>query len=194
VVAAVILAAGSSKRLGQPKALLDFGGSPLVLDLVLRLGSSGLEISPIIVVVNEDIAAEVESILGGTKAGVVVNKSPETGRTGSLKLGLAELLGAEAVLVIPVDRPGWSMSTLRILTEADNCCCPSRERKGGHPLRLEPDDIARIIAAPDSERLNRLVDPSHFEVEDQFLHLNIDTLDDLPLLAAAASRLAQTKF
>ncbi len=194
MVAAVILAAGSSKRLGQPKALLDFGGSPLLLDLVLRLGSAGLEISPIIVVVNAEIAAEVESILGGTNAGVVVNESPETGRTGSLKLGLSELLQDEAVLVIPVDRPGWSLSTLGVLVEADHCCCPSLDGRGGHPLRLQPGDVARILRASDDDLLNRLVTPRRFEVQDQFLHLNIDTADDLPILASAASRLAQTKF
>jgi CTP:molybdopterin cytidylyltransferase MocA len=194
VVAAVILAAGSSKRLGQPKALLDFGGSPLVLDLVRRLDSSGLGISPIIVVVNETINGAVELVLEDTNAVVVVNNSPESGRTGSLKLGLAEMLGAEVVLVIPVDRPGWSPSTLRALVEADDCCCPSSGGKGGHPLRLKSNDIARIIAASDDTRLNRLVEPRRFEVKDQFLHLNIDTPDDLPLLAVAVSTLARTEF
>ncbi|MEE3310494.1 MAG: NTP transferase domain-containing protein, partial [Candidatus Thermoplasmatota archaeon] len=43
----IVLAAGASDRLGQPKALLEIGGKPLIQHLVERLEVVGLE--PVIV-------------------------------------------------------------------------------------------------------------------------------------------------
>ncbi len=191
MVAAVILAAGASKRLGRSKALLDFAGRPLIADLIARLLAAGDgSVGPIVVVVNQSISAEVGKLLSGGPAEVIVNPDPSSGRTGSLKIGLASLRESDAVLVVPVDRPGWTMTTLDSLLAADRCCCPAANGRGGHPLRLQPDDIERILAATDDEPLNRLVEPERFEVSDEFLHLNIDSTDDLSRLAQAAAALA----
>ena len=50
----IVLAAGASARLGQPKALVDVGGKPLVQHLVERLENSGLE--PVIVTRAEPVS------------------------------------------------------------------------------------------------------------------------------------------
>ena len=82
-----MLAAGASARLGQPKALVDVGGKPLVQHLVERLENAGLE--PVIVTRAE---LSVDILLALPERTVVINPNPDAGRTGSLQCGLKQIL------------------------------------------------------------------------------------------------------
>ena len=95
--AAVILAAGASKRFGSPKQLARIGGRTLVERAVDTARAADL--SPVIVVIPPGIAvpAGVET---------VVNDDPSAGQSRSLRLGLAAL-GPE------VGRPSFSSPTSR---------------------------------------------------------------------------------
>ena len=81
-VPAVVLAAGFSRRLGRPKALVEVNGRPLVVWVVDRLLTAGC--LPV-VVVNADIEPQVRSMV--PHAPIVVNEDPDAGRTGSLHVG-----------------------------------------------------------------------------------------------------------
>ena len=70
----IVLAAGASSRLGQPKALLEIQGEPLIQFLVERLEAVGLE--PVIVA-NAEISVDV--LLALPERTVVVNPNPEAG-------------------------------------------------------------------------------------------------------------------
>ena len=69
--------------MGQPKALLEIDGKPLIQHLVERLEAQGLE--PVIVT-NAEISIDV--LLALPERTVVINPNPEAGRTGSLQCGL----------------------------------------------------------------------------------------------------------
>jgi len=86
------------------------------------------------------------------------------------------------LLVVPVDRPGFSDATLDRLLMMEVCACPSKDGRGGHPLLLMPEDVARVRTANPDEPLRNLCSPERFEVEDEHLHLNIDEPNDLELL------------
>ena len=86
------------------------------------------------------------------------------------------------LLVVPVDRPGFSDSTLERLIDSDETCCPMREGRGGHPLLLSPEDVAKVRESSDDLPLRDIVDPFKFEVLDNSLHLNIDSPSDLEYL------------
>tara|TARA_X000001036_G_scaffold439405_1_gene490442 strand:- start:935 stop:1510 length:576 start_codon:yes stop_codon:yes gene_type:complete len=177
----LILAAGASQRLGRPKALIEVDGVPVVRMLVNRLQDIGL--NPVIVTRQElmlDIAQTCQ------ESTIVVNPIADLGRTGTIRCGILHLIsqrGGELpfrLLIVPVDRPGFSIETVRILSEQNQCCTPSKDGRGGHPILLMPEDIERILAEPDSDRpLRDLVDPVHVPVDDPLLHLNIDREDDL---------------
>ena len=104
---AILLAAGASKRLGEPKALVDIHGKSLIEILIKKLKKNNLRV---IIVTRKDLVIEMEKL--GEK--VVVNMKPEDGRTGSIQCGIKEL-ESERCLIVPVDRPGFSNETIEKL-------------------------------------------------------------------------------
>mgnify|MGYP001084900099 FL=1 len=177
----VILAAGSSIRLGRDKALVRIGSRTLIGWLADRITRKGIGVT---IVTRKKNIGEISAIL--PESNVVVNPEPQKGRTGSLKVGISSIdfsMGASyRLLVVPVDRPGFSDSTLERLIDSDETCCPMREGRGGHPLLLSPEDVAKVRESSDDLPLRDIVDPFKFEVLDNSLHLNIDSPSDLEYL------------
>ena len=174
----IILAAGSSIRLGSDKALIDVGSQALISWISGRLSG---RVDNITVVTNETNFEEISKIV--SDAIVVINSDPHKGRTGSLKVGIESIdsSGAEdyRLLVVPVDRPGFSDSTLERLISSDQTCCPMKEGRGGHPLALVREDVEKVRKSSANIPLREVIEASRFEVSDRFLDLNIDTPEDL---------------
>ena len=177
----VILAAGSSIRLGRDKALVRIGSRTLIRWLADRITEKGIGVT---IVTRKENIGEISAIL--PESNVVVNPEPRKGRTGSLKVGISSIdfsMGASyRLLVVPVDRPGFSDSTLEHLIGSDETCCPMHEGRGGHPLLLSPEDVTKVRESSDDLPLRDIVDPFKFEVLDNSLHLNIDSPSDLEYL------------
>ena len=181
---ALVLAAGASKRLGQPKALVEIGATTLVGLAVRRLLAAGCE--PVVVVTRQSLQFEV--MTQALNATVVVNVDPEAGRTGSVQRGLLALMGDKGrtprkVIIAPVDRPGWSTEHVVQLMEHDATANLSYGGKKGHPLLLHDPDIERILAANANAPLRDLIRPQPCTVDAPHLSLNIDTPNDLDALA-----------
>ena len=180
-IGCVVLAAGSSERLGQSKALVRIGERCLIEWVVSRLQAHGL--NPL-VVTNEEIADEVAA---SVDCGVVVNPDPEAGRTGTLQVGIGHIgTGAgQRILVVPVDRPGFSDSTLETLLDSTATSCPTQGGRGGHPILLSAEDAGKVVEGLPSASLRNLINPVRIEVTDPYLHLNVDRPEDLGWLADA---------
>ena len=181
---ALVLAAGASKRLGQPKALVEIGATTLVGLAVRRLLAAGCE--PVVVVTRQSLQFDV--MTQALNAAVVVNVDPEAGRTGSVQRGLLALMGDKGrtprkVIIAPVDRPGWSTEHVVQLMEHDATANLSYGGKKGHPLLLHDPDIERILAANANAPLRDLIRPQPCAVDAPYLSLNIDTPNDLDALA-----------
>jgi CTP:molybdopterin cytidylyltransferase MocA len=174
----VILAAGSSNRLGRDKALIRIGTGTLVGWLSERVSNKGVDVT---VVANKTNIAEISAKL--PESNIVENTEPQKGRTGSLKVGISSIDFSKGndyrLLVVPVDRPGFSDSTLERLIGSEESCCPMRDGRGGHPLLLSPVDVERVRESPEDSPLREIVQPVRFEVIDESLHLNIDTPSDI---------------
>lgn len=117
-VGTIILAAGSSSRLGQPKQLLVHQGKTLVrritdMALALRKG-------PVTVVLGANRHAVADE-LEGLPVTLIDNPRHEEGLSSSLKMGLAGLFMTQnkldAVLVLLTDQPHVSLGLLLNLVE-----------------------------------------------------------------------------
>ena len=104
-ISGLILAAGTSSRMGQPKQLLPFRGT-ILLDWVLAQAEAASALDEVIVVLGR-AADEIQPRLHSTRARVVVNSGFTEGCSGSYKAGIATLdPRAEAVMVLLGDQPG----------------------------------------------------------------------------------------
>jgi len=86
--AGLILAAGSSRRMGRPKQLLPWGGRPLLEHIVAEACASTLDE---VVVVLGGAAEDVRRGVEVGRARVVVNPGHAEGLSSSLLFGLASL-------------------------------------------------------------------------------------------------------
>lgn len=184
---AIILSAGYSKRLGEHKALVDVAGKTLLEHAILKLQHAGCE--PVIVVVNQEL--QFDALMLSNGAVIVVNKSPENGRTGSLKVGLNSVLAElgrmpNKAIMCPVDRPGWKASHIAKLIESDRSCCLIEGRIKGHPVSLVKDDLLGVMAANDDAPLKDIVRFESVAVDNTLLSLNIDTPEDKVRLTESA--------
>ena len=138
-VAGLLLAAGSGRRFGGPKALAVLGGRLLVERGVDLLRAGGCR--PVVVVLGAaaaDVAARAEL------AGAVPVENPDwpAGLAGSLRVGLAALPPEPAAVVVTlVDQPFLGPDSVRRLLAAHaagavDCVATYRDRPG-HPVLLD---------------------------------------------------------
>jgi CTP:molybdopterin cytidylyltransferase MocA len=128
-VTGLILSAGGSTRMGQPKGLLRRDGVPLLRAQVLALQAAGL---PVTVVLGFR-AAEHCSVL---PPGVRVELNLRWARTDMAASAALGLRGP--VLLQPVDVPPPTPETLRALLSVPEDLVPVFEGQEGHPVRLQP--------------------------------------------------------
>ncbi len=102
----IVLAAGSSSRMGRPKQLLEVDGRPMLEAVVAQANSSRLDEVLVVLGANaEEIRGQVQ--LG--RARVLINPHHQTGMASSLRAGLAALDGqVERAMVILGDQPDIS--------------------------------------------------------------------------------------
>jgi CTP:molybdopterin cytidylyltransferase MocA len=113
-VAAVIVAAGASRRLGQPKQLVMVDGEPLLQRAIRCAGEAGA--SPIFVVLGA-YRDRVETAIDFGAAAIVVNDDWEEGLASSIRAGVraAEIDTADAagLLLMTCDQPRVTEEHLR---------------------------------------------------------------------------------
>jgi len=114
-VAGVVLAAGASRRLGQPKQLLMYEGETLLARSVRLACEAG--VAPVLVVVGAD-AELIGAAVPADKAAVVMNQEWEQGIASSIHAGVKALdEAALGVLILACDQPRLSAEHLRGLIE-----------------------------------------------------------------------------
>lgn len=135
-LAAIILAAGVSSRMGKFKPLLPVDGQTMAQRVVRSMIEAGAD--PVLVVTGYR-AEDLEAHLAGTGAEFVRNKKYfSTQMLDSLMLGAAALPGdADRVLIAPADVPLVKPETIRALLRASGefvrPCCGGTP---GHPVLL----------------------------------------------------------
>ena len=114
-IAAIVLAAGGSRRMGAPKMLADLGGRPLVRHAVDAALASRVDE---VWVVTGPANSEVRLALSDRDVYVVHNPAWAAGLAGSIRAGLEACSGADAVIVILGDQPALTPAILDALIDA----------------------------------------------------------------------------
>jgi molybdenum cofactor cytidylyltransferase len=112
-VAGVLLAAGTSSRMGRNKMLLDLDGESVLRGAVRRAVDGGL--SPIVVVLGAD-AARARQELAGFPCQEVLNPDFAQGITSSMRTGVSSLgPNVGAALILLADMPFVTSDMIRQL-------------------------------------------------------------------------------
>ncbi|HEU5234089.1 MAG TPA: nucleotidyltransferase family protein [Terriglobales bacterium] len=187
--AGVVLAAGASSRMGEDKALLQFGGRSFLAGAIQLLQSA----CDFVVVVTGNNTDLLRPVIYQNSAYVVHNWNPERGQFSSLREGLQAVLdrGRDAACVTLVDRPPARPETLSALKaefmntvpEKTWAVIPAFQGKHGHPvifgremmevfLRANPSHNAREVEHHYQSRIH------YVPVDDSRVVLNINTPED----------------
>ena len=171
-VAAVVLAAGESSRMGEPKALLAWPPSPwpratLLSHAILSALEAGY--APIVVVLGHDAEALRPHAPQDARVRVVVNERYAEGRATSVVCG-AEALADDAtdgVLIASVDQPR-TVETLRALREAwqsaqprPPLAVPTYEGRAGHPPLFDAALLPELLRVSEPRQGLREVTARH---------------------------------
>jgi molybdenum cofactor cytidylyltransferase len=138
-IATIVLAAGASERMGQPKMLLPVGRTTLLAASVAPHLEAGL--GRVVVVLGCD-AARVRGEAGlpaDPRLAVVVNRSWREGMSSSLRRGLRACAGMEAVLIALGDEAGVTAARVARVAGAWDGTAPlvvprTSDGRGSHPV------------------------------------------------------------
>ncbi len=198
MIAAVILAAGASSRMGRAKALLPIGRQSFVTRVVSTFADAG--IARIVVVCGDEMPA-IRAALSdaGLTADTVVNPHRERGQLSSLLVGLSAL-GApvpEAVAVSLVDAPLVAASTVRAVVDAWRqsgapVVRPVNAGRHGHPVVFDRSVFDELRTADPEVGAKGVVrahaaEAAEVAVDDEGAFLDIDTPEDYARLIGSAS-------
>jgi molybdenum cofactor cytidylyltransferase len=168
VIAGIILAAGESRRMGSPKALLRYREHSFLDTLIALLGERCDE-----VIVVLGAGAERVRAAATLPARFVVNEGWASGMTGSLQCGLRAIATeAEGVLFTLVDHPAVSPVTLDALVAGPRppLRVPRYQGKRGHPIWFRRELVGEFLALPEDGVARDVVYAHRDEID--FLDLN----------------------
>jgi molybdenum cofactor cytidylyltransferase len=146
-IAAVVLAAGSSQRMGANKLVATVGGRQLVrIAAEAALGSRASTVT----VVTGYRPAEVEAALAGLAVATVHNPNHASGLASSLAAGLRSVPGdVDGVVVLLADMPEVTSAIVDRLIEAfttDRIIVPTSEGRRGNPVLWSRRFMAELAA------------------------------------------------
>jgi molybdenum cofactor cytidylyltransferase len=140
MIAAVLLAAGESRRMGELKQLLGLGNKTFVEHCVDNLLASSVDE---VIVVTGHRESEVRHVIGNRPVKIVQNPDYQSGMASSIKCGVRQVCdGAEACVISLVDQPRIDTAIIDRLIEAYESVpslivIPTYGEKSGHPILLD---------------------------------------------------------
>jgi molybdenum cofactor cytidylyltransferase len=192
LVAAIVLAAGRSRRMGRRNKLLaEIDGAPMIaraVDAVLAAKAS-----PVIVVTGHQ-AAKVRAVLAGREVRFAHNHDFDQGLSTSLKAGIEALPGdIDGALICLGDMPRVPSRHLDTLIatfdprEGRAICVPTARGKRGNPVLFGADFFDEMKAAQGDVGARHLIgthDDQVFEVaiDDDGIFVDVDTPSALTAL------------
>ncbi len=154
MINAIILSAGESKRMGQPKPLLRFDDKTFLEHIISVLQLSNVD--RITVVLGADAEIIEKSVdLSGTH--ILLNKDYKKGQLSSLLTGIKNLPEeTEAVLVCLVDHPFITKEFVNQIVKTfkerkSPIIVPVYQGKRGHPVLFSKSLFKELLEAPEDK-------------------------------------------
>ena len=196
-IAALILAAGLSRRMGKANKLLaEIDGAPMVARVADAVLAS--KAAPVLVVTGHE-AERVIAALGGRKLGHVHNPDYAEGLASSLRRGLAALpADIDGVLVCLGDMPRITAAHLDRIIAAFNplegrvICVPTCRGKWGNPVLFARRFFPEMARLKGDAGARHLIGQHHdvvaeVEMDDEAVLIDVDSPDKLMKLRAQPS-------
>ena len=193
-VAAIVLAAGRSSRMGSRNKLLErIDGKPLIGRVVKAAIAGGAE--PVIVVTGFE-SYRIEAALRGLSVTYVHNPDLDEGMSSSIKAGLKALpKDCDGALILLGDMPEIAASDLEALFDAfaqkgrDAICIPMRDGRQGNPVLWGAAYFAEMMRLSGDAGAKRLIAKHEAHVievavKSDAIFADVDTAEDLARLKA----------
>jgi len=191
MIAAIVLAAGLSRRMGQAKLLMPVGGRAIIRYVVESVLAGGVD--SVWVVTGPDVEP-IEAALAGFDVQIVVNPAPEEGQAGSVRAGIAALPpSVEAVLIALGDQPALAPSIIPALLAARRASpkliVAPRYRDGqGNPVLFKREIFPELLRLTGDLGARPIIqkEPARVEWVDLDLPMppDVDTPDDYERIRA----------
>ena len=192
-ISGLILGAGASERLGQPKQLLPFGGTTL-LGWVIAQAQRAAGLDELVVVLGR-AAEQIRQRIDFGAAKVVENPVFSEGCASSYRAGIGALdPQSEAIMILLGDQPGIKPGVMDQVAEkwrhgqSQIAICSYHGRKG-HPMIFARPLFDQLLGLHGDKAAWKLVDANPDLVQEIEFDLpapeDINTWDDFNRLAGA---------
>ncbi len=186
MINALVLAAGESRRMGQPKPLLRFGATTFLEQIVSVLRLSAVDRITVV------LGAKAQAIRAATDlpgVDIVINENYAQGQLSSLRAGLQSIPPeVEAILLCLVDNPFVTTDAVNGVIHAYHetrkpIVIPVADGRRGHPALFARAVFAELLNAPADEGARAVVKANvervqEVDVRDRSILVRIDTPED----------------
>lgn len=184
MICGIVLAAGTSSRLGAPKQVLDLRGKPLLQHVIDAVCSSSLDQAIVVLGHASDIVEAAIELCD--KARAVINEHYLQGQSTSLRTGLvAAHPSCDAAAILLGDQPGVTVELIdrvldRFRSTSASVVRPTFQGIPGHPVVMRRAAWASAMGATGDAGLRQVLDG--LDVEELELAIppmrDIDTTED----------------
>lgn len=173
VIAAVVLAAGESSRMGADKPLLMYRGQTFLENIISALREAGIRR---VVVVLGHHAELIQQSIDLSAVEVVINQDYRQGQTSSLQAGLRVLAAnqPEGIVFCLVDHPVISADTIskliqRFKSTGKPVVIPQLNGRHGHPVLVGGEVFAQIAALGPDQGADTVI--HHYRPQTEFVEV-----------------------
>ncbi len=185
-VAAILLAAGQSRRMGAFKPLLPFGKTTVIRSCINNLRAGGVE--DIIVVLGHRTAEVQASLADVARVHFALNPDPESEMSASIACGIQHLpVVTRAVMIALADQPAIPAEVIRAIIDewrsGVKLIIPQFQDRGGHPVLIDLDFRDDLLSLDPRRGLKGLFDAykdqvQRLSVNSPYIARDMDTWDD----------------
>jgi molybdenum cofactor cytidylyltransferase len=187
MIAAVVLSAGESRRMGRPKALLPIGEGTFIERIVRSLRAAQVE--KIVVVLGHN-AADMATKIAHLPVTIVVNPDYAQGQLSSLIAAIRTLQDEkiDAILVHLVDHPYLNPDLVkrmidRFYESKKLIAVPKWRGRRGHPVIFSRRLFGELLRAPPDQGAKSVVhahaaETLEIETDEEGITFDIDTPED----------------